>query len=669
MNRRVCIIAPELLGPIRAGGIASAASSLAELLLESGYDVTILYPRNRSDAQPVEFWIRQYEKKGIRLESLFAEETGKQLAYLTYHWVKEHADFETIHYYDWGGIGFWTAAAKRQGLAFKDTTLVCHLRKQALWDLERSAEFLSEVWQLEIDYMERRGAELADVVVSPSQYMVDYLIDRRWRLPRRLFIAPPLLPSDFTAKFASGNTTAVQHPIDEIVFFGRLDAGKGLDFFCEALNTIGDAGERKLSITFLGRHAHVGGQGSAEYIIQSSAEWNAPYRILADRDRDAAIRYLSRAGRLAIIPSPTDNAPTAVLECLAAQIPFLAANVGGIGELIAPEDRARVLFDRDPNAFRERLLAALDEGIAPARSARATNESRTSWRDWHAGLAGSAVFAPAIIDAAPLVSVCLSTFDRPALCSLALNSLEHQTYKRIEVVLIDDASPSQKARDFLADIKPDFDRRGWRIIRNDAEQWTGKARNTAVANASGKYVLLMDDDNVAMPHEVETFVTAASASDADILTCQQQRFAGDSSPPPFEAEIPVGFMPVGPNLSQALYENCIGDLNMMVRRDAWEELGGFTEERCGCEDYEFLVRAALAGYHIECLPEILFFYRISRNALAQRYKPRAIHDSFQRALRPFLAAIPPALQGGVKLAVTSRRHAERQAEHGYWGKI
>jgi GT2 family glycosyltransferase len=350
------------------------------------------------------------------------------------------------------------------------------------------------------------------------------------------------------------------------------------------------------------------------------------------------------------------------------RIPFVAADVGGIAELIAPEDKTATLFGSAKNALRERLATALGDGVPVAQPATSIEENRRNWKKWHAGLSEVASFAPAIVDSAPLVSVCISTFDRPQLCAMAVQSVMAQSYRNIELVLVDDASRSAEARRFIAELASVFKARNWLIIENEAELWTGASRNRAAAVSSGDFVLLMDDDNLAKPHEVETFVQAALATGADILTCQQQPFGGNGAAPPFDAELPVGFMPVGANLPQALYENCLGDLNMMVRRQAWEELGGFTDERCGCEDYEFLARAVLAGYRLECVPEILFFYRMSSGGLAMRYSQRALYDSFMRALRPFVKAVPGELELGVMLAATSRRHAERLAEHGYWGK-
>ena len=62
-------------------------------------------------------------------------------------------------------------------------------------------------------------------------------------------------------------------------------------------------------------------------------------------DQTEALERLSRPGTLAVTPSLGDNSPNTVYECIERGIPLIASNIGGIPELIAADDRARVLFE------------------------------------------------------------------------------------------------------------------------------------------------------------------------------------------------------------------------------------------------------------------------------------------------------------------------------------
>lgn len=105
-----------------------------------------------------------------------------------------------------------------------------------------------------------------------------------------------------------------------------------------------------------------------EYIKQRSKKWKFPWQILKDMDAQARMDYLRSGSRLAVIPSLMENAPYTVLECLVGGIPFLSHPVGGIPEMIVPEDHDRVLVE-GPNqkALSRRILEVLSSGLRPAR--------------------------------------------------------------------------------------------------------------------------------------------------------------------------------------------------------------------------------------------------------------------------------------------------------------
>jgi hypothetical protein len=121
----------------------------------------------------------------------------------------------------------------------------------------------------------------------------------------------------------------------------------------------------------------------------------------------------------------------------------------------------------------------------------------------------------------------------------------------------------------------------------------------------------MDDDNEAKPHELETFMRAATATSADIYTCFSTVFSGSD---PSTSTIPTQTaIFVGPDLSAAKFANPVGDANMLVRVSAVRQIDGFSEYyRVGREDQEFFVRAMRAGLQIELVPETLYFYRLNQ---------------------------------------------------------
>jgi glycosyltransferase involved in cell wall biosynthesis len=246
----------------------------------------------------------------------------------------------------------------------------------------------------------------------------------------------------------------------------------------------------------------------------------------------------------------------------------------------------------------------------------------------------------------PLVSVCIPTYNRPNLLAQALDSIRQQDYPKIEVVLVDDGSTMPEAVEFLNSLKPEFESKNWQIIRQE-NQYVGAALNNAVRHARGEYLLIMGDDNLAMPNEVSTFVLAAQKTGADILTCVIEYFRDDASVHP-EHPNSWHWPPIGAAVSAGMFQNVFGDANAFIRKKVFESLGGYKEERGFChEDWEFFSRAVLAGFKLEVVPIPLFQYRVHKDNEMQKVN---LFHNYSQAILPYLNSVPKSLQDILKFA-------------------
>ncbi len=647
---RICIVTADITGPIRNGGIGSAYYSLARLLADAGHDVTVLYALGRhSEQKTIRHWVRTYRQWGIDFVPL-PPAAGPDLkgshhvrtAWNVYRWLSTR-HFDVVHFHEWRGIGFYALQARRQGLCLRDSVTVVGAHSPSLWHREGMHEPPQGVDDVELDHMERESVALADVLWSPSVHMIRWMKARNWRLPAERVIRQNVM-LERVARVARRE----RRTVSEFCFFGRLETRKGLDLFCAAVNRLVRRGVAPESVTFLGKAATVDGVDSADYIARQAAEWPMPWRIMSTLDRQGAMDYLRGDGRLAVLPSRLDNLPYTVLECLGAAVPFVSSTIGGIPEMVHPSDRAEVLFDLRPDALASTLESALSRGIRPARFRIAPEDTDRGWVDMHEQLAARARRArqtpgrPSRPD--PLVSVCITHRERPALLQQALDAIERQTYRRFEVILVDDGSERPETIAALDALEPGFRRRGWRIIRQ-ANRYPGAARNTAARAARGKYLVFMDDDNCAKPETLATFVGAAATSGADIVTCFLDVFHGDKAPGRKPAAHRWSF--IGGALGVGLIRNCFGDTSCLVRASVYRALGGMTEDfGLGCEDWEFFAKAAVKGYHITVVPEALVWYRASSTGV-QHTTPS--HANRLRALRPYMAAAQGSLRSALPL--------------------
>src|SRR5262249_22462929 len=159
--------------------------------------------------------------------------------------------------------------AKRQGLAFDDITFMVSTHGPTLWVKEGSQDYLRNLGELEIDFMERTSVSAADIVVSPSQYLLGWMQHNGWELPKQTFVSPYVLPAALRSE--NPPPRHQNNKINEIVFFGRLELRKGLKLFCDALDQLcAEPIEHNFEVTFLGKETQLYGRSSIGYISDRS---------------------------------------------------------------------------------------------------------------------------------------------------------------------------------------------------------------------------------------------------------------------------------------------------------------------------------------------------------------------------------------------------------------
>lgn len=644
---KICISTPDIIGPVRNGGIGTAYAALADALVGAGHDVTILYLLGEyTENQSIKYWIHYYSIKGImfipfaRQDTYVIENPGRsKKSYEVYLWFKDHgSDFDVIHFPEWLGYGYYSMLAKREGLAFHHTTFVVTTHSPYLWNKIGNHEILNSIEDLEIDFIERESVKLADYVISPSIYMVQWLSDQEWAFPKNVFIQPNILPSKLKRECYPEHGQS----ISEVVFFGRLETRKGLELFCTAVDRLLKVyRDKKVSVTFLGKIGIVNHMKSDTYILQRSASWEVPVSILSNKNRDEALEYLKEGGKIAVIASLSENSPYTVLECLGASIPFLTTDVGGIPELIYEEDRAGVCYAPNPNELAQKLLLALTDGMSSPKTSIDFAENEKIWVRWHESLIFSTT-GDMQLDTAnlPLVSVCITHFNRPAFLSQAVESLYAQDYPRFEVILVDDGSNQPETLAYLKQLELEFEQRKWKLIYQN-NLYLGAARNTAAFYAQGDYLLFMDDDNYAKPNMITMFIQVAQKMKSDILTCSVDFFSGQDTPDA-NTKVIRRWVPLGGSVAIGAFRNCFGDANSLIRRDTFNSMGGFTEEYgIGNEDWEFFANAVLNGLSLYTITEGLFWYRRQNDSMSHSTNESA---NYLRSIRPYIDQASPHLK-------------------------
>ncbi|WP_241610526.1 glycosyltransferase [Rosenbergiella epipactidis] len=641
--KKVLIITPDIEGPVRNGGIGTAFTALATALANQSIEVDVLYTSGDYSESSESFseWSNLYSTFGVKLLQLDLKlefnidaPYFRKKSYALFSWLANNQNYDTVIACEWQADLYYSLLSKKNGTNFESIKFIVNTHGSTLWADEGNYQLPESQNHLELYYMEKCVVEMADEVISPSQYLLNWMQDKGWQLPKNQRVILNCAPfNGFKTKKTDSLDKYKKSTGIEVVFFGRLETRKGLDIFLKSINKLNNSDlDKLLGITFIGKDANLSGVNSNTLIKNSTRNLKVAINIINDLDRTSANAYLKRDNVLVVIPSLVENSPYTVYECLVNDINFISSNIGGIPELIPQEKHVDILFTPNPVDLHGKIHSRLNNPNCNPGLVSEQEEIITLWKNTVESQS-TCKFIKLEPSKQPLVSVCLVHHDRHHLLQQAIASLKTQSYKNFEVVLVDDGSSDEESKQYLNLIENDFISRNWKIIKS-SNNYLGAARNLAAKHAKGEFLLFMDDDNVAKPFEIETFVIAALNSGADILTTPSDLIFGEEFPSPFR-KMTNCWLPLGPDLNIAGFNNCFGDANAMIKKSVFDKVGGFTEDYgLGHEDWEFFLKASLAGYKLQVVPEPLFWYRVANTGmLLSGNKKRNNY----RSLRPFLA--------------------------------
>ena len=606
-RKRICLVTVEFHGLFKNGGIGTANTALALALAAEGFDVTVAIanadesgPRlamgNFSDLKSY------YAARGITLDYVPAHpqiagsfDDPRTASYCVYLYLRA-CDFDAVLFNDNGGQGYYTLLASHTGVFENPPQLIVVAHGPVDWVHELNAQEYGGRKVIAVTWLEQRSALLCEQLVSPSRYLLDWMIARGWVPPEHGQVIQNLLDVPATAVYDASRGLK---PVNEIVFFGRQETRKGMALFCDALDLLDRTTDLStVRVTFLGKFSRIGAAHTGVYIAERAKRWRAAPRIIAVFDQKEALDYLRRPGVLAVIPSRAENSPCVVAECLLLGILFLASNRGGTPELIAQSDQESCLFTPEPAALAQRLGEVLRSGHRPAQMAIPQNETLAQWV---ALLTTPRPNVNSVTSVPPVrVSACLAWSASPHFAT-CLRALTEQAGPELEIIVgVEETFAADLSRIAGAEVISVFGRFGSR----------GAARNAAARRAKGDYLLFVDEEYATLQAgAIDTFAAAAFRTGVDILTCFREIAPGTNMPRPEQRswELPVGaFTELGS------IENCFGEGAYMVKASRFANLPGFASNgETAVLDWLFLAGAVLAGATLEVVPAPLIHLRES----------------------------------------------------------
>jgi glycosyltransferase involved in cell wall biosynthesis len=213
----------------------------------------------------------------------------------------------------------------------------------------------------------------------------------------------------------------------------------------------------------------------------------------------------------------------------------------------------------------------------------------------------------------PKVSVCIPTYNRANLLPYAVNSVLSQTYTDFELIICDDGSI-----DNTSEIVSQWNDSRIRYIKQPVNGGRSRNMRSGFEAACGTYFIKFDDDDAITPQFLEKTVAVLDAQPMVDFVCTNHWIINQNNER-IESATKENSSKWG---KDKLQEGVIPDLmketfikqslqvgSTLFRRNCLAAIDYMRPQADGCEDFDLLVRLAIAGKQGYFLPEFLMEYR------------------------------------------------------------
>lgn len=225
----------------------------------------------------------------------------------------------------------------------------------------------------------------------------------------------------------------------------------------------------------------------------------------------------------------------------------------------------------------------------------------------------------------PLVSVVIPAFNAANTIRRAIDSVLAQTYRNVEIIVIDDGS-----RDATSDIVATYECQSMKLLRLARNVGAGGAANEGLAVARGEFVAFLDADDEWLPTKLARQVAALSSNPAAVMATCGCRFV-DADGHGFRE---FGMPPPGVDKKAVwralLAATFIAKPCVVARTDVVRKVGPFDAELPVAEDQDMWIRLSLAG-EVEFVPEFLAIVHDTPESLTKVYA-----DKLDRYVLPMI---------------------------------
>ncbi|SDW29573.1 Glycosyl transferase family 2 [Alicyclobacillus hesperidum] len=222
-----------------------------------------------------------------------------------------------------------------------------------------------------------------------------------------------------------------------------------------------------------------------------------------------------------------------------------------------------------------------------------------------------------------LVSVVIPVYNALPYLEASLNSILAQTYRHIEIIVVDDCSTDDCPR-WVAKWKAMHRQH----LPSEAFVYLRLPRNVKQAGsatcglflARGEFIACQAADDISATIRIERQVAYMRANpDVDMVGTNYATFAGESlatSTLAYSGWLRFGREEIRDAYARGLH--CVCDGTILLRGTTFDAIGGWTRALGAASDFDFIARYVTRGAIVDNMPDVLYYYRLHDGQTTRR---------------------------------------------------
>jgi glycosyltransferase involved in cell wall biosynthesis len=625
--------------PFFGGGIGTYSAITSTMMANEGHDVSVFV--NDSSVNDIKIDRKTDGVRIIRFNPFRTKSSNflghvtnisYEFAHILKHFIEKEGKPDMIESQEYLGIAYYLLQYKYLLYDWcKEIPVIITMHSPSFLYMEYNHVPEYKYPNYWICEMERFCLQAADLLISPSQFMIDEL-KKRFELRNQNV---QVIVNPFLNKWKHAEIKLGFHK-GEIVFYGKLTVQKGALHLLKYFKELWESGFPRPLHLIGGQDIvyHAEKKTMGDFVRKSYKKYiNQGLLKLEKKIKPEEISTRLANAEVVIVPSANDNLPYVVLEMMAMGKIILASKQGGQSESIENGSNGFIFDHQNPHTFFDQLnkILKLDksERETIAKKAMKTIDIDYSSEKIYTKKIDSInklVASKIVKKEFPLIrnyrtsikahpelpfkkgklSIVITFYNSGIYLDEIIQCIKSSVYPDKELIIMNDGSQDPFSLEKLEYYRQQD---GIKVI-DKVNKGLPDTRNCGAEIAEGEFLAFIDaDDKIHHDYYSIAIGILKHYENIHFVGCWTKYFEGSKNIwPTFNPEPPL-----------ILYHNLVNSAALIYRRNSFFAAGKNDLKMTfqGFEDYDTIISFLENGYNGVIIPETLFYYRVRPTSMVR----------------------------------------------------